>query len=443
MHPSVRKCVLMLGVVSLACGGEPTKAPLTSNASIPAVVVITPPANSNIFVGQSISLIAAVKNAAGAQVFSTPVVWSTSDASVATISSSGVLTAVGSGSVTITGTAGGLSASIVLTVKFVPVKTLSISVKGSIWISEVAPVTWVAIDTMGNTVVGRNVSWTSRNAAVATVSTNGQVAGISAGAATIEASIDGVIASATVNVAKAPLVISVSTPTNALLVNDQMQATAIIKDTLGNTITTVPPAWTSSAPARVSVSPAGVVTQIQGGPQSKVTIFASLGGVTASAVIPLMGHAVEAAPALPAVFLNTAARAAPDVGGVVRSVSSSSGLQAALDAAQPGDVVELAAGLVFTGNYVLKAKSASTKWITIRPSNYASLPAEGSRMTPTIAAALHLPRIETATINNAIGFAAGANHYRITGIEVGLKVGVPLTYALINTESATGQKTLA
>ena len=46
-------------------------------------------------------------------------------------------------------------------------------------------------------------------------------------------------------------------------------------------------------------------------------------------------------------------------------------------------------------------------------------------MTPTIAASLNLPRIETNSVNNAIDAAAGANHYRITGIEVGVKPGSP------------------
>ena len=67
----------------------------------------------------------------------------------------------------------------------------------------------------------------------------------------------------------------------------------------------------------------------------------------------------------------------------------------------------------------------------------------GSRMTPAIAATLHLPRIETSNTNNAVGFAAGANHYRITGIEVGIKAGVASTFALVNTESATGQTSLS
>lgn len=165
------------------------------------------------------------------------------------------------------------------------------------------------------------------------------------------------------------------------------------------------------------------------------------------APIPPVGTPSPVAPSpytLPLVWLNTAAPAAPALGGSIIRVAQGGNLQAALDQAQPGDVVELAAGSVFTGNFILKNKGAGpSNWITIRPSNYASLPLEGQRMTPTIAAALKLPRIQTSSGNPSLGFAAGAHHVRIIGIEISLNPSLALTYALVSTESSTGQKVLA
>ena len=298
-------------------------------------------------------------------------------------------------------------------------------------------------DAGNNTLTNRVVTWSSSTPAVATVSASGLVTAVANGTSTISATSEGKVGTILFTVVPPIGSIAVSSTSNGLLLNDQAQASALILDTFGNPVTNIPPVWTSSNPARATVTQAGVVTQVQSGQLLNVTISATAGGVTASTVIQLTGHPAEVIPALPQVFLNTVAPAAPDVGGVVLSVANGGNLQAALDSAQPGDVVELAAGATFTGNFVLKNKGVTSKWITVRPSNFASLPAEGSRMTPAIAASLNLPRIETGNTSNAIAFAASANHYRFTGIEVGLKVGVPMTFALISTESVTGQGVLA
>ena len=54
-------------------------------------------------------------------------------------------------------------------------------------------------------------------------------------------------------------------------------------------------------------------------------------------------------------------------------------LQAAINAANPGDTITLAAGAVYAGSFVLPAKSGSS-YITIRSSTPdAQLPADGVR----------------------------------------------------------------
>ena len=144
------------------------------------------------------------------------------------------------------------------------------------------------------------------------------------------------------------------------------------------------------------------------------------------------GAAQDIVPELPRVFLNTAALPAPAAGRTVIKVGSGGNLQAALNKAQAGDVIELAKGASFTGNFILPNKnSASTGWIVIRPANFASLPAEGTRMTPAIATALALPQILSPNANHAIKTEAGAHHYRIVGLDVGAAAGVAQSYGLI------------
>ena len=96
MRASVRKCLSVLAIVTLACSSNEIVGPdpvVIANANEPGSVLITPPTSPDLFVGQSISLVAAVKNTAGV-VITFPVVWSTSDATIATVTSAGVLTGV-------------------------------------------------------------------------------------------------------------------------------------------------------------------------------------------------------------------------------------------------------------------------------------------------------------------------------------------------------------
>jgi hypothetical protein len=122
-----------------------------------------------------------------------------------------------------------------------------------------------------------------------------------------------------------------------------------------------------------------------------------------------------AAPQEPSVILDTTA-VAPT--GKTVSVAAGGDLQGALNSAQPGDVVEIAAGATFTGNFVLPAKSGadSTHWVLVRSSAYASLPAAGSRVAPSNASTM--AKIQTSNTAPALAFANGAKFYRLQGIEI-------------------------
>jgi hypothetical protein len=95
----------------------------------------------------------------------------------------------------------------------------------------------------------------------------------------------------------------------------------------------------------------------------------------------------------------------------------SPGLQAAIDRAVPGDRLLLAPGAVFTGNFRLPNKGASTEWITIRSAAADTLlPPDGVRISP--ADAVNLPVIQSATTTAAIVAAAGAHHWRLQYLEL-------------------------
>jgi hypothetical protein len=96
-------------------------------------------------------------------------------------------------------------------------------------------------------------------------------------------------------------------------------------------------------------------------------------------------------------------------------VAAGGTLQTALDAANPGDVITLAAGATFTGNFTLPAKSG-TGVITVRSSAADSaLPGPGVRMTPAYAALL--PKIVSTNSLAALRTLPGAHHWRLQFLE--------------------------
>src|SRR3954467_13359393 len=69
------------------------------------------------------------------------------------------------------------------------------------------------------------------------------------------------------------------------------------------------------------------------------------------------------------------------------SVGAGGDLQAAINNAQPGDVISLARGATFTGGFVLPNKGGSTM-ITIRTEGDSGLPGIGGRISPDNSAIL-------------------------------------------------------
>jgi hypothetical protein len=96
------------------------------------------------------------------------------------------------------------------------------------------------------------------------------------------------------------------------------------------------------------------------------------------------------------------------------SVGAGGDLQAALDQAQPGQMVQLQAGATFDGNFTLPKKTGSS-YITVRTSTPdAQLPGINGRIDLT-----HEPLLATLRSVNAspaLRTAAGAHHWRLIGL---------------------------
>ena len=167
-----------------------------------ANVLITPAGSQTVSQGLTLQLAATLRDGTGAVLNGRTVSWTTSNASVATVSSTGLVTGAALGNVQITAECEGVTSSVTITVQPRPVATVGLAPNpGSVKMGFQLQMSVDIRDANGNqlTTVGRSVSWDSSNKPVATVQ-DGVVSGVSQGSATITVTVDGKPASAVVTV---------------------------------------------------------------------------------------------------------------------------------------------------------------------------------------------------------------------------------------------------
>lgn len=143
-------------------------------------------------------------------------------------------------------------------------------------------------------------------------------------------------------------------------------------------------------------------------------------GATADGRVPRADGSVGDAGPPPGRPLSCTLVDCPAPSGETITVSGGGDLQGALDRAMRGDIVEIAAGAVFRGNFVLRDRPGSG-CLTVRTSTPdADLPV-GVRVTPSDAS--RLARLETDNDLSALRVAPGAHHIRIVGLEVAAAPG--------------------
>ncbi|MEP6731212.1 MAG: Ig-like domain-containing protein [bacterium] len=416
-------------------------APDSANRSAvdnPATVAILPSPVPSLSLGGSAQLSALVTSSTGVTLtrFTT---WASSNSAVASVSTKGFVTALSAGtaviSATVTNWSTGQPVTGVATVTVqapAPLSSISVAIGStSVAVATTTQATATPLDALGQAIPGVAVTWTSTSPSVATVNpVTGVISAVAAGVSTITATSGTVTGSAPLTVTPPVAVNSITVSLGATTIGTSAStlASAILKDLLGQVLTGRTVTWSSTTPSVATVNAAtGQVTGIAAGTS---VITATSGGVTGSATITITTAppppANEVHATLPQVYLNTTAPTAPAAGGVILSVASGGNLQAALGAAKPGDVIELANGATFIGNFTLPNKNTtSTNWIVIRPASMTGVPQEGSRMTPSLAAAARLPLVVSPNNQGAFNTASGAHHYRL----IGLEVSVPATVA--------------
>jgi trimeric autotransporter adhesin len=253
--------------ITASTGGKSGTASINLVAA-PVASVTVSPTSVSLTSGQTSQLTANATDQYGDAITTDPVSWSSSNTGVAKVSTSGLVTAVATGSATITVTIGGKSATVAVTVAQVPVASVTVSPTSlSLTAGQTSSLTATAKDATGNILTGRAETWTSSNTGVASVSSSGVVSAVAAGSATITVTIGGksATASVTVTVSQTVATVTVSPSSGTLTVGNQMQLTATDKTSGGTVVTGQSVSWSSSNTSVATVTASGIVTAVTAG----------------------------------------------------------------------------------------------------------------------------------------------------------------------------------
>lgn len=279
---------ISIGSAHITATSESKSATVTATVTTPPVTRVTvSPQAPSITIGVNVQLTAIAFDAQGNQVIGNAIDWISSNNAVATVGKYGVVSGTGAGAATITATIGGVSGQSTVSVVAGqgPVASIAIS-PGSptVAVGGTTSLTATPKDAAGNTLVGRQISWATSNAAVATVSASGIVTGVSAGAVSITANSEGKSASVTVTVMNPNVVVTVtiSLSNSRVQVGKSITLTATALNASGTVLFGKTVSWTSSVPERATISASGVVT---GKAVGSLLVTATIDGVQGYATV--------------------------------------------------------------------------------------------------------------------------------------------------------------
>lgn len=297
---------LLLAVAGLAfsfaqgCGaGDSTTAP--ADPTIVASVTVSPPLDTLVSIGETVQLGAAVRNAAGGPVPSADVAWTSDNASVISLTSTGLVTGLTNGTAVVRAAAGGVqgSATIVVRQRAATLEVVEGADQGAMaGMALDTAIVLVAKDALGNPVQGAVVDFApatgTAEPAQATADAEGRVTttwtmSTLAGTTSLTASVSGGTAQLSldaVTFAAAPSVIAMSGGDDQSEVSSLPLAEpirVIVHDEFGNAVPDVQVIFTPAGDATLDST--DVRTNLLGVASTTWTLGATLGTQTVSAAV--------------------------------------------------------------------------------------------------------------------------------------------------------------
>jgi uncharacterized protein YjdB len=245
-------------LIDASIGGVSGQVPV--RVRVPVGKLTLDPAEPVTPVGRPVQLVATVEAEDGTPILDQPVSWESSDPAIASVSSTGVLTPLSPGTVTVTASCGGKTTAVPVVV-LVPVAALHVTPAGlKLHPGERLQLSITLVDPDGNPLDGRLIVWATSDARVATVSGSGQVLARRIGAAFIRAAAEGELDSALVEVQAPVGSVKVSPDHQTLEPRATAQLEATPRDGSGRPLIGRKVEWESSSEDVATVSSTGLVT---------------------------------------------------------------------------------------------------------------------------------------------------------------------------------------
>ena len=423
-------------LIAASSWGKDAFARVTVNPT-PVTIVRLSSSHRSMFVGEIVQLSAEALDNEGKVLTNRPITWTTSDPAIATVTDNGQVTALAVGGAIITATSEDKSAVASITVSAVPVASVVISPDSSdLVVGQTAQLTAEVRDGSGNALSGRAVTWGTSNAALATVSSDGLVTAVAPGKATISATSEGKVASATVNIAPRPASAVILSPNQATIFPRQsMQLSALVTDDRGLVLPGRPVTYASSDPLVGTVSASGLVTGVSTG---SVTITATSEAATGTAsvtVLPEPVALVEVTPSVTSVTIGHAVqlvaipRSASGQSLTGRTVTWSSGSPGVASVSSLGAVTGIAPGTAVIvasvdgtqGSAMVTVRMVPVASITVTPPSAGTAVGQSITLTATTRDAsgnlLSGRVVGWTSSDNTIATVSGTG--AVTGVAVG------------------------
>jgi uncharacterized protein YjdB len=261
------------GVVTGVSSGTVTITATSEGRSGTLSLAVVPPPVATVSVslrqptlplGSTTTATAVMRNDRGVELPGRAVSWSSANPAVATVSLTGTVTAVSTGTAVISATSEGQSGSATVTVIRPPVAAVTVSLAPtSVLPGQSVQATAQAVDAAGAPLPGREISWSSSNNAVASVSSTGLVTALSVGTTNIVATSEGRSGQVTFTV-RSPIASVTVSGSSRVKVGDLYTYTAIARAADGS-IVDRPVVWGVRESGRALVTQSGALTPLQPG----------------------------------------------------------------------------------------------------------------------------------------------------------------------------------
>ncbi|HLJ76566.1 MAG TPA: Ig-like domain-containing protein [Acidobacteriaceae bacterium] len=271
---------LFVCVGILGCGGSGKRSTSTNNSSS-TLTSLSVTAPNNLAAGLTMQLAASGAYSDGTSSDVTAqATWKTSDSTIASVSSSGMLTALKQGSVTVTATMGSVTGSASVTVGQPVLRSISVSGPSSVGLGATVQYTAQGVYSDQSTQpVTSQLSWHTSDSTVATITASGMLTAQKQGSVTVTATVGSIAGNLSVTVT-APVLASIRVNPSSFSIaagqTKQLAASGVYTDGSVQDVTSQA-TWSSSATNVVTVSATGLATGVS---QGTATITAAVGSIS-------------------------------------------------------------------------------------------------------------------------------------------------------------------